>query len=182
MTTSPPQDHAPHAGGGHFVVLNVAVLVASDTRDASTDKTGPLLQDYLERAGHRCVERRIVRDDVDEIRAAVRAWCARAELHAVLVTGGTGVTARDVTPEALEPLFEKRLPGFGELFRWLSYQEIGSSTIESRATAGFLGGKVVFALPGSRGACRTAMEKIILPQLDARTHPCSFPGLLGWGG
>ncbi|TAH37146.1 MAG: molybdenum cofactor biosynthesis protein B [Planctomycetota bacterium] len=172
--------HAHGADGAGFVALGAAVLVVSDTRDLDTDASGKYLEQQLAAAGHRCVERRVVKDEIEAVRAAVAAWCQRDEVRVILVTGGTGVTPRDVTPEALEPLFEKALPGFGELFRQLSFQEIGSSAIQSRATAGILRGRLVFALPGSRGACRLALEQIILPQLDARTLPCSFPTLLNW--
>lgn len=161
-----------------FVPLGVAVLSVSDTRTLATDRSGAWIADQLTAAGHVLVERRVVRDDAAEIRAAVAGWCALPQVRAVIVTGGTGVTTRDVTPEALEPLFDKALSGFGELFRMLSYAEIGAAAIQSRATAGLLRGRVVFAVPGSTGACRLAMEKIILPQLDARTAPCSFAGLM----
>ena len=121
-------------------------------------------------------------DEIAAIRTAVSAWCALPQVRAVIVTGGTGVTERDVTPEALEPLFDKPLAGFGELFRMLSYAEIGAAAIQSRATAGLVRGRVIFAVPGSTGACRLALEQIILPQLDARTAPCSFAGLMAANG
>jgi molybdenum cofactor biosynthesis protein B len=142
------------------------------------DKSGALLERGLTEAGHRVLERRVVHDEVEAIRGAVREWSAAADTFAILVTGGTGATARDVTPEAVEPLYDKCLPGFGELFRALSYAEIGAACIQSRASAGLIAGRVVFLLPGSTGACRLALEKILLPQLDARTAPCSFASLL----
>jgi molybdenum cofactor biosynthesis protein B len=171
----------PHAHGAApraFVPLDVAVLSVSDTRTLTTDRSGAWIAEQLMAAGHRLVERRVVPDEIAAIRTAVSAWCALPQVRAVIVTGGTGVTARDVTPEALEPLFDKPLAGFGELFRMLSYAEIGAAAIQSRATAGLLRGRVIFAVPGSTGACRLALEKIILPQLDARTAPCSFAGLM----
>ncbi|MDA1259296.1 MAG: molybdopterin-binding protein [Planctomycetota bacterium] len=172
----------PPAHGGQareFVALGVAVLSVSDTRTLESDASGALIAAELLAAGHRLVERRVVRDDGAEIRDAVNGWCSDPLVRAVIVTGGTGVTTRDVTPEALEPLYEKVLSGFGELFRMLSYAEIGAAAIQSRASAGLVRGRVVFVVPGSTGACRLALEKIILPQLDARTKPCSFAGLLG---
>ncbi len=165
---------SPESG---FLPLRIAILVVSDTRTLETDTSGALLEEGFRRAGHEVVERRIVPDDVEAIRAWVTETAERARV--LVVTGGTGVTRRDVTPEAVETLFEKPLPGFGELFRWLSYEEIGSATIQSRATAGVLpGARLLFALPGSRNACRLALDRILLPQLDARTRPCSFAGLL----
>lgn len=161
-----------------FVALGVAVLVVSDTRTLETDTSGHLLQEALRQAGHRCTERVIVPDEIPAIQNQVGTWCELDAVQVIVITGGTGVTKRDITPEALDPLYDKRIPGFGELFRWLSYQDIGTSTIQSRAEAGTIAGKLVFALPGSRGACRLAIEEIILPQLDARTKPCSFTGLM----
>ncbi len=171
----------PFAHGGSpraFVPLGVAVLSVSDTRTLETDHSGAWIAEQITTAGHPLIERRVVRDDAAEIRAAVASWCAHPQVRAVIVTGGTGVTERDVTPEALEPLFDKALAGFGELFRMLTYSEIGTAAIQSRATAGLVRGRVVFVVPGSTGACRLALEKIILPQLDARTQPCSFAGLM----
>jgi molybdenum cofactor biosynthesis protein B len=164
-----------------FRPLGLKILTVSDTRDLAADKSGAWLEQAFRAAGHRVLERKVVRDEVEEIRAAVRAWTAEPEVFVVLVTGGTGVLPRDVTPEAVEPLFEKALPGFGELFRALSYQEIGAAAIQSRAAAGLVRGRPVFLLPGSTNACRLAAEKILLPQLDARTPPCSFAGLLAPG-
>ncbi len=161
-----------------FRPLGCAVLAVSDTRDLQSDLSGAFLAEKLREAGHELRDRIVVRDEVEAIREQVLAWASREEIHAILITGGTGLFARDVTPEALEPLFEKHMPGFGELFRHLSFREIGTATIESRATAGVIQRTLVFAMPGSRGACRLAIEEIILPQLDARTRPCSVGGMI----
>lgn len=161
-----------------FLPLSFAVLTVSDTRDLASDTSGAFLEQGLEAAGHRLVERIVVQDEGEEIRKQVVAWASAAEPAVILITGGTGITARDVTPESVEPLYEKALPGFGELFRWLSYEDIGAATIQSRASAGVVQGTLVFLLPGSTGACRLALEKILLPQLDSRTRPCSFAGLM----
>jgi molybdenum cofactor biosynthesis protein B len=173
-----PRAHE-HAAPPAFAALGVRILTVSDTRGPAEDRSGDLLERGVREAGDRALERRVVRDEVEAIRAAVRAWSGAPDTFAILVTGGTGATPRDVTPEAVEPLYEKALPGFGELFRALSFQEIGAAAIQSRASAGLVGGRVVFLLPGSTGACRLALERIILPQLDARTAPCSFASLLG---
>ncbi len=161
-----------------FAPLNVAVLTVSDTRTSETDTSGALIAERLQAAGHKVAARLILTDDLERLRAQVRAWIDDPNVHAVISTGGTGLTKRDVTPEALTPLFAKPIPGFGELFRMLSYQEIGSSTIESRAFAGVAGDTLVFCLPGSTGACRLGMDKIILEQLDARFRPCNLVALL----
>ena len=158
--------------------LAIAVLTVSDTRGPAEDTSGDLLASRLERAGHRLADRRIVRDDVYAIRAAASAWIADRAVDAILTTGGTGFTGRDSTPEALAPLFDKTIDGFGELFRHVSYAEIGSSTIQSRAIAGLANGTLVFALPGSTNACRTAWDKILADQLDASFRPCNFAELL----
>ena len=163
---------------GPFVPLHIAVLTVSDTRTRENDTSGDLLQERLEAAGHKVAARVILKDDVEKLRAQLRAWIADKTVDAVISTGGTGLTKRDVTPEAFEPLFTKTIPGFGELFRWLSYEEIGTSTIESRAFAGVADDTLVFCLPGSTGACRTGMDKIILPQLDATTGPCKLTEML----
>jgi len=160
------------------VPLRVAVLTVSDTRTLETDTSGALAARELESAGHVLAERRIVADDIDAIRGAFQSFAARADVDVVIATGGTGVTARDVTPDALAPLVTKPIPGFGELFRFLSYAEIGAATIQSRAEAALCGTTLVFALPGSTGAVRLALEKIVLPQLDGRTKPCNFAELL----
>ena len=181
MPIDPPADPpaAHDAGDRPFQPLGVKILVVSDTRDLASDKSGALIEQRCADAGHRVLERRVVPDELEVVRGAVRDWAADDKVHVVVVTGGTGVTTRDVTPEAVEPLYDKALPGFGELFRWLSYAEIGSSTIQSRASAAMVAGTLVFLLPGSSGACRLGVDAIILPQLDARTKPCSFPALLG---
>ena len=163
---------------GPFVPLNVAVLTVSDTRTRENDTSGDVIQERLTTAGHKVAARAILRDDVEQLRAQLRAWMADKSVDVVISTGGTGLTKRDVTPEAFEPLFTKTIPGFGELFRWLSYEEIGTSTIESRALAGVADDTLVFCLPGSTGACRTGMDKIILPQLNATTAPCNLTEML----
>ena len=160
-----------------FVALTVRVLTISDSRDKNTDKSGALLEDLCMQAGHRVSLREVIPDDQNRIQKTVKAWSSEQAVDAILITGGTGITHRDVTPEAVEPLYDKALPGFGELFRHLSYGEIGTACIQSRASAGLIGKTVVFLMPGSTGACRLAAESIILPQLDARTRPCSFAEL-----
>lgn len=179
MTAASAQGHAHDRHEIEFKPQRIAVVTVSDTRTLETDKSGALLQQKMEEAGHSCSHRVIVVDEIEKIQAQVRELLADGQTDSIIVTGGTGVTPRDVTPEALEPLFQKALPGFGELFRALSYEEIGAACIQSRATAGLTDGKVIWGLPGSTGACRLAMEQIILPQMDSRTRPCSFPGLLG---
>jgi molybdenum cofactor biosynthesis protein B len=163
---------------GPFIPLNVAVLTVSDTRTRENDTSGDVIQERLTTAGHKVAARAILRDDVEKLREQLRAWMADKNVDAVISTGGTGLTKRDVTPEAFQPLLTKTIPGFGELFRWLSYEEIGTSTIESRAFAGVADDTLVFCLPGSTGACRTGMDKIILPQLDATTAPCNLTEML----
>jgi molybdenum cofactor biosynthesis protein B len=161
-----------------FVPLAIAILTVSDTRTLESDSSGGTLVARLEEAGHKIFARRIVRDDLEAIRSELKAWIADPEVEVVIATGGTGITARDVTPDALAPLITKPIPGFGELFRWLSYAEIGASTIQSRADAGLCGTTLVFTLPGSTGAVRLALDKILLPQLDSRTRPCNFVELM----
>ena len=163
---------------GPFIPLNVAVLTVSDSRTHENDTSGDLVQERLTTAGHRVAARVILKDDVDKLREQVRAWVVDKNVDAVISTGGTGLTKRDITPEAITPLLTKLIPGFGELFRWLSYEEIGTSTIESRAFAGVADTTLVFCLPGSTGACRTGMDKIILPQLNATTTPCNLTEIL----
>ncbi len=177
MAANQPLPHAHHGAPRAFVPQGVKILTVSDTRRLEDDHSGALIAELLSGAGHRVLERRVVRDEQELLREIVSGWCAEDSVRAVIVTGGTGVTARDVTPEALEPLFDKPLAGFGELFRMLSFAEIGTAAIQSRATAGVVRGRIVFAVPGSTGACRLAMEKIILPQLDTRTSPCSLADL-----
>jgi molybdenum cofactor biosynthesis protein B len=160
------------------VPLSIAVLTVSDTRTLETDTSGGLLVERLGAAGHRIAARRIIPDDLLGIRAALEAFRDDAAIDAVVVTGGTGITRRDVTPEAMAPLVTKSIPGFGELFRFLSYAEIGAATVQSRAEAALCGTTLVFLLPGSSGAVRLALEKILLPQLDRRTRPCNFVELL----
>lgn len=161
-----------------FLPLGVAVLTLSDTRTLETDTSGGLLVARLTEAGHRVLHHAVVPDSVEAIQAAARAQIARSEVEVLITTGGTGVTRRDVTPEALSALAQKHLPGFGELFRWLSFRDIGTSTIQSRADAWVCDGTLVFALPGSTGAVRLALDEILLAQLDARTRPCNFATLL----
>jgi molybdenum cofactor biosynthesis protein B len=164
--------------GREFVPLDIAVLTVSDTRGEAEDKSGALLVARLTDAGHRLAERRIVRDDVYAIRAAVSRWIADESVNVVLTTGGTGVTGRDGTPEAVTPLLDKIIPGFGEVFRMLSFEGIKTSTIQSRAVAGVANATYVFCLPGSSGACRDAWDQIISAQLDYRTRPCNLVELM----
>lgn len=161
-----------------FLAINIAVLTVSDTRNLADDKSGNILVERIQGAGHKVQMRDIVRDDKDAIAARLKTWIADPAVDVVLATGGTGVTGRDVTPEAFESVYEKSIPGFGELFRWLSFQKIGSSTIQSRATAGVAGGTYLFALPGSPGACRDAWDEILVHQLDYRWKPCNFVELM----
>jgi molybdopterin adenylyltransferase len=161
-----------------FRPLTLCVLTVSDTRTAADDTSGDYLAAALADAGHRLHERFVVKDDKYRIRAIVANWIADERVHGVLVTGGTGFTGRDTTPEAIEPLLDKIMPGFGETFRAISYEEIGTSTMQSRAFAGLANNSFVFCLPGSTSACRTAWEKLIRVQLDARTKPCNLAGLM----
>jgi molybdenum cofactor biosynthesis protein B len=161
-----------------FVPLGVAVLTVSDSRTLETDTSGAYLAEALAAAGHRLHARALVPDNIYRVRALVAGWIADEACQAVLVTGGTGFTGRDSTPEAVAPLLDKQMPGFGETFRHLSYDEIGTSTLQSRAFAGTANATFVFCLPGSTGACRTAWEKLIGAQLDARTRPCNLAELL----
>ncbi len=161
-----------------FIPLAISVLTVSDSRTESTDKSGGLLVARLEDAGHRLAEKRIVRDDIYAIRAAVSAWIAAPDVNAVITTGGTGVTGRDGTPEAVTPLLDKEIIGFGEMFRMLSYEEIGTSSLQSRCIAGVANGTYVFSLPGSANACATGWDKIISYQLDHRTRPCNLVELM----
>jgi molybdenum cofactor biosynthesis protein B len=161
-----------------FLPVNIAILTVSDTRTEADDKSGDTLAELIKATGHRVVQRRIVRDDQDAIVAQLKSWIADATIDAVISTGGTGVTGRDVTPEAFHAVYDKEIAGFGELFRWLSYQKIGTSTIQSRATAGVAGGTYLFALPGSPGACRDGWDDIIKHQLDNRHRPCNLVELM----
>jgi len=158
--------------------LRIAILTVSDTRTLETDKSGGFIADCIVAAGHALALRRILPDDLVQLRSTFSGLIADASIDVVIATGGTGITQRDVTPEALTPLVTKWIPGFGELFRQLSYADIGPATIQSRAEAALCGGTLVFALPGSTGAVKLALEKIILPQLDIRTKPCNFAELL----
>lgn len=157
-----------------FVAINIAVMTVSDTRTEADDRSGDTLAGRIVDAGHNVIERAIVKDDQATIVAKLREWIAQPEIDAVISTGGTGVTGRDVTPEAFHAVYEKEVAGFGELFRMLSYHKIGTSTIQSRATAGVAGGTYLFALPGSTGAVKDAWDDILLYQLDIRHKPCNF--------
>lgn len=161
-----------------FVSLNLCVLTVSDSRTADTDSSGDYLALSLGQAGHRMHDRRIVKDNRYVIRAIVAQWIADEAVNGVLVTGGTGFTGRDSTPEAIGPLLDKEMPGFGETFRAVSFEEIGTSTMQSRAFAGLSNNTFVFCLPGSTSACRTAWEKLVRAQLDATTRPCNLAGLM----
>jgi len=161
-----------------FLPVNIAVLTVSDTRIEADDKSGQTLVDRITGAGHKVAARKIVTDDADKIVAQLRAWIADPAIDVVIATGGTGVTGRDVTPEAFESVYEKKIEGFGELFRMLSYAKIKSSTIQSRATGGVAGGTYLFALPGSPGACRDGWDDILVHQLDIRFRPCNFVELM----
>lgn len=157
-----------------FIPLNIAVLTISDTRSLADDKSGAILADRLAAAGHHLAARDIVTDDIEAIRAKMKAWIADPGVDAIVTTGGTGFTGRDVTPEAIEPLFEKRMDGFSIAFHMLSHAKIGASTIQSRATAGVAGATYIFCLPGSPGACKDGWDGILSHQLDYRTKPCNF--------
>jgi molybdenum cofactor biosynthesis protein B len=160
-----------------FIPLAIAVLTVSDSRTLADDSSGDYLAQVLEQAGHRLFERALLPDDRYQLRALVSRWIADVGCDGVLITGGTGFTGRDSTPEAIAPLLDKQMPGFGEMFRVLSFDEIGTSSLQSRAFAGLANGTFVFCLPGSTSACRTAWEKLLQAQLDARTRPCNLVGL-----
>jgi len=161
-----------------FLPVNIALLTVSDTRELAQDRSGDMLADLATTAGHRIAARKIVRDEQGLIIAQLREWIGDPAIDVVISTGGTGVTGRDVTPEAFHSVYEKEIAGFGELFRWLSYEKVGTSTIQSRATAGVAGGTYLFALPGSPSACRDAWEGILIHQLDNRFRPCNFVELM----
>lgn len=163
---------------GSTQVVGIAVLTVSDTRTEDNDTSGHYLRDAAVEAGHSVVDKRIVKDDIYAIRAVISAWIAAPEVQAILVTGGTGFSGRDSTPEAVSVLFDKTIEGFGEVFRWLSLEEIGTSTVQSRALGGLANNTVIFCLPGSTNACRTGWEKIIRSQLDSTYRPCNFVGVL----
>jgi len=162
----------------HFIPLNIAILVVSDTRTDADDASGKILVERATEAGHHVIEKKIVLDNIYQIRAAVSNWIAADNVNVVISTGGTGVTGRDGTPEAVMPLLDKVLDGFGETFRMLSYQDIKTSTIQSRAIAGVANATYLFCLPGSSGACRTAWDSLIKEQLDYRTRPCNLVQLM----
>ena len=157
-----------------FTPLNVAVLTVSDSRTLEEDTSGQYLADSLQQAGHNLADRQLITDDIYKIRAVISGWIADPEVHAVITTGGTGFYIRDSMPEAVSVLFDKKIDGFGEMFRLISKDEIGMSTIQSRAIAGMANNTVIFCLPGSSGACRTGWTQIIKEQLDSRTGPCNF--------
>jgi molybdenum cofactor biosynthesis protein B len=161
-----------------FSPVHIAVMTVSDTRTDATDRSGATLVQRLTSAGHHSAGKVIIADEVDQIEAQLRTWVDDPEVDVILTTGGTGVTGRDTTPEAVQAVIEKEIPGFGELFRWLSYQKIGTSTIQSRAMAGVASGTYIFALPGSTGACKDAWDGILVTQLDNRYRPCNFVELM----
>lgn len=164
--------------GRPFLPVRIAVLTVSDTRDLAEDRSGDALVARAEAAGHAIADRALVRDDVDAIVARLQGWIAEPDIDVVITTGGTGVTGRDVTPEAVGQIAEKMIPGFGELFRWLSYAKIGTSTVQSRACACVAGGTYIFSLPGSTGAVKDGWDGILREQLDSRHRPCNFVELM----
>ena len=161
-----------------FLAVNIAVLTVSDTRSEAEDKSGRTLIEMIERDGHQLAARAIVKDEVAAIVGQLKAWIADPKIDVVIATGGTGLTGRDVTPEAFKSVYEKEIEGFGELFRWISYQKVSTSTIQSRASGGVAGGTYLFALPGSPGACRDGWEEILRWQLDSRHRPCNLVELM----
>lgn len=161
-----------------FLAVNIAVLTVSDTRTLADDKSGNTLVEMIARDGHKIADRAIVKDDIAAIVAQLKTWIAAPEIDVVISTGGTGVTGRDVTPEAFEQVFEKKIDGFGELFRWISFQKVGTSTIQSRAVGGVAHGTYLFALPGSPSACRDGWDEILKHQLDNRFRPCNLTELM----
>ena len=163
-----------HCTTNQFIPLNIAVLTLSDSRNLSQDTSGQFLEDNLIEAGHKLIERKLIKDDKYQIRAVISEWIASKEVQVIITTGGTGFTVRDNTPEAVKPLFDREIEGFGELFRHITYTELGTSTVQSRALGGFANQTAVFCLPGSTGACRTGWNKLIKEQLDATHRPCNF--------
>ncbi len=161
-----------------FIPVNIAILTVSDSRNFDNDTSGKVLEDKATADGHHVVERKIVPDDIYEIRSVVSQWIANPDVNAIVTTGGTGLTGRDGTPEAVSVLFDKEIEGFGELFRYLSYQVIKTSTVQSRAIAGVANATFIFCLPGSSGACRTGWDEILHDQLDKRHKPCNFVELM----
>lgn len=162
----------------NFVPLNLCILTVSDTRSFETDTSGQALVNGLSEAGHTLFDRKLIKDDIYHIRSVVSDWIFNSRIHGIVITGGTGFAGRDSTPEAVAPLFDKEIVGFGELFRAISFKDIGSSTIQSRCIAGLANQTAIFCLPGSTGACRTGWQDIIEPQLNATTRPCNFVGQL----
>lgn len=167
-----------HAEQREFIPVSIALATISDTRTEDTDVAGRNLVERIEAAGHRLAEKHIVRDDIYQMRALLSRWIADPEVQVIITTGGTGLTGRDSTPEAVRPLLDKEVEGFGEAFRWISYQQIKTSTIQSRALSGLANGTVIFCLPGSTGACRTAWDELIVHQLDVRHRPCNMVELM----
>ena len=161
-----------------FIELNIAVLTVSDTRNDTNDISGDTLVERILQAGHKVIEKKIVADNIYTIRAVVSQWILEEQINVIVTTGGTGVTGRDGTPEAIAPLLDKVLDGFGEIFRWLSYADIQTSTIQSRAISGVANGTYIFCLPGSSSACRMAWDSLIQAQLDSRTRPCNLVQLM----
>ncbi len=162
------------SASAQFIPVNIAILTVSDTRTLETDTSGAVLLEQAESAGHVVVDRALLQDDIYQIRSVVSQWIASEEVEAIIITGGTGFSQRDITPEAILPLLDKEVEGFGELFRSISYQEIGTSTVQSRAIGGLANETVIFCVPGSTNACRTAWNKLLAEQLDARHKPCNF--------
>jgi molybdenum cofactor biosynthesis protein B len=162
----------------NFIELNIAVLTVSDTRNDTNDISGNTLVEKIQQAGHKVIEKKIVADNIYMIRAVVSQWIVEEQINVIVTTGGTGVTGRDGTPEAIAPLLDKVLDGFGEIFRWLSYADIQTSTIQSRAISGVANGTYIFCLPGSSSACRMAWDSLIQAQLDSRTRPCNLVQLM----
>lgn len=165
----------------NFIPVSIAVLTVSDTRTLETDTSGQLLVDSLQAAGHRLADRALMKDDIYQVRAIISQWIASPNVEAILITGGTGFSGRDTTPEAVTPLFDKQIEGYGELFRQISFRDIGTSTVQSRAVAGLANNTVIFCMPGSTNACRTAWDEIIREQLDSRHKPCNFVKLITAG-
>ena len=157
-----------------FIPVNIAVLTVSDTRTLDTDTSGQTLIDGLESAGHKLADRKLIKDDIYQVRAIISQWIASADVEAILITGGTGFSSRDTTPEAVLPLLDKQIEGYGELFRQISFRDIGTSTVQSRAVGGLANNTVIFCMPGSTNACKTAWGEIIREQLDSRHKPCNF--------
>ena len=178
MTNLEEVNEVPMNKEREFLPINIAVLTVSDTRTESDDKSGDLLVDRIKGAGHKIMDRRIVSDNVEKIVEQLELWIDAPDVDAIISTGGTGVTGRDVTTEAFGCVYEKEIPGFGELFRMMSYEKIGASTIQSRATAGVAKGTYLFALPGSPNACKDAWDDILVHQLDYRFKPCNFVELM----